>query len=70
MCAPQREIVGIVPAAVRTPSRGELDMSHAIMAAIRSGLRVEGLHLPGVHFLDIGIPENLVQALRTNLDTL
>jgi hypothetical protein len=42
-------------------------MSHAIMAAIHSGLRVEGLHLPGAQNLDIGIPENLVQALRTQL---
>ena len=52
-----------------TPRR-ELYMSHVIMAAIQSGLRVEGLHLPGAHYLDIGVPENLVQALRTQLDSL
>jgi glucose-1-phosphate thymidylyltransferase len=56
-------------AAAITP-RGELYMSHVIMAAIQSGLRVEGLHLPGAHYLDIGVPENLVQALRTQLDSL
>lgn len=51
-------------------SRNELYMSHVVMAALRSGLRVEGLHLPGARYLDIGIPENLVQALRTQLDAL
>jgi glucose-1-phosphate thymidylyltransferase len=48
-------------------ARRELYMSHVIMAAIRAGLRVEGLHLPGAHYLDIGVPENLVQALRAQL---
>lgn len=50
--------------------RNELYMSHVIMAAIRTGLRVEGLHLPGAQYLDIGVPENLVRALRTQLDSL
>lgn len=49
--------------------RQELYMSHVIMGAIRAGLRVEGLHLPGATFLDIGVPENLVRALREQLDT-
>jgi glucose-1-phosphate thymidylyltransferase len=55
--------------AART-SRPELYMSHVIMAAIQSGLQVEGLHLPGARYLDIGIPENLVQALRAQLDLI
>lgn len=45
----------------------ELYMSQVIMAAIKYGLQVEGLHLPGARFLDIGVPENLVQALRAQL---
>jgi glucose-1-phosphate thymidylyltransferase len=57
-------------AAAEAASRRELSMSHVIMAAIKSGLRVEGLHLPGAHYLDIGVPENLVQALRTQLASL
>jgi glucose-1-phosphate thymidylyltransferase len=57
-------------AATQAAARSELYMSHVIMAAIRSGLRVEGLHLPGAHYLDIGIPENLVRALRTQLNSL
>jgi glucose-1-phosphate thymidylyltransferase len=50
--------------------RQELFMSHVFMAAMQAGLRVEGLHLPGAQFLDIGVPENLVQALKTQLDSL
>lgn len=50
--------------------RPELYMSHVIMAAIESGLRVEGLHLPGARFLDIGVPENLIRALQNQLDSL
>lgn len=53
-----------------TDPRRELYMSHVIMAAIESGLRVEGLHLPGAHFLDIGVPENLIRVLRIQLDLL
>jgi hypothetical protein len=50
--------------------RPELYMGHVLMAAIRAGLRVEGLHLPDAHYLDIGVPENLVQALRAQLAAL
>ena len=50
--------------------RHELYMSHVIMAAIASGLRVEGLELHEARFLDIGVPENLVQALRSQLNSL
>ena len=57
-------------AATGSGARPELYMSHVLMAAIQSGLRVEGLHLPGAHFLDIGVPENLIQALRTQLASL
>ena len=57
-------------AASRSGPRAELFMSHIIMAAIDSGLRVEGLHLPQARFLDIGVPENLVQAMRTQLDSV
>jgi glucose-1-phosphate thymidylyltransferase len=49
-------------------SRTEVYMGHVINAAIRDGLRVEGLHLPGARFLDIGVPKNLVQAIRMQLD--
>jgi glucose-1-phosphate thymidylyltransferase len=48
--------------------RTELHMSEVIVAGLRAGLRVEGLHLPGARFLDIGVPENLVQALRQQLE--
>jgi glucose-1-phosphate thymidylyltransferase len=62
-------LAGLEREAASQPSaRPELYMSHVIMAAIQSGLRVEGLSLPGARFLDIGIPENLLQALRTQLD--
>ncbi|NTU85183.1 MAG: dTDP-glucose pyrophosphorylase [Chloroflexales bacterium] len=55
--------------AARDPDarRRELYMSHVLVAAISAGLRVEGLHLPGAHFLDIGVPHNLVRALRHQL---
>jgi glucose-1-phosphate thymidylyltransferase len=49
---------------------GELHMSPVIMAAIEAGLRVEALHLPNARFLDIGVPKNLVEGLRAQLDTL
>ena len=57
-------------AAGATGSRAELYMGHVFMAAIESGLRVEGLPLPGAHYLDIGVPENLAQALRSQLASL
>lgn len=47
--------------------RLELHIGHVFMAAIESGLQVEGVHLPGAQFTDIGIPENLVEAIRTQL---
>jgi glucose-1-phosphate thymidylyltransferase len=50
--------------------RSEIYMGHVFNAAIQSGLHVEGLHLPGAHYLDIGVPENLVQALRNQLASL
>jgi glucose-1-phosphate thymidylyltransferase len=50
--------------------RPELYMGHVLMAAIRAGLRVEGLHLPDAHYLDIGVPENLVHGLRMQLAAL
>jgi len=50
--------------------RTELHMSEVVMAALNAGLRVEGLHLPGARFLDIGVPENLVRALRQQLDLM
>ena len=53
-----------------TAPRPEFQISHVIMAAIKSGLRVEGLHLPGAHFIDIGVPENLVLTLRMQLAAL
>lgn len=56
--------------ASKSRSRPELHMGHVIMAAIESGLKVEGVHLPEARFLDIGVPENLIRALRTQLDTL
>jgi glucose-1-phosphate thymidylyltransferase len=57
-------------AANSSTPRSEIYMGHVFNAALQSGLRVEGLHLPGAHFLDIGIPENLVQALRNELASL
>jgi glucose-1-phosphate thymidylyltransferase len=51
-------------------ARAELYMGHVMMAALTAGLRVEGLHLPGAHHFDIGVPENLVQALRRQLASL
>jgi len=56
--------------AAQPSSRRELYMSHVIMAALKSGLQVEGLHLPGARFTDIGVPENLLQALRAQLTSL
>ena len=50
--------------------RSEVYMSHMINAALGAGLRVDGLHLPGARFLDIGVPENLVQAMRMQLDKI
>lgn len=51
-------------------TRREVYMSHVFMAAIEAGLRLEALHLPGAQYLDIGVPPNLVQALRTQLAAL
>jgi len=50
--------------------RSELHMGHVFMAAIKSGLRVEGVHLPGAQYMDIGVPENLVRVLRMQLASL
>ena len=57
-------------AATGSGPRPELYMSHVLTTAMQSGLRVDGLHLPGAHFLDIGVPENLIRALRMQLDSL
>ena len=54
----------------RAASRREVYMGHVVNAALREGLRVEGLHLPGARFLDIGVPENLVQAMRRQLEEM
>lgn len=54
--------------AAESSYRQEVYMGHIINAALQAGLRVEGLHLPGARFLDIGVPENLVQAIRMQLD--
>jgi NDP-sugar pyrophosphorylase family protein len=39
-----------------------------IRAAIESGLRVHGVRFPNERFIDIGTPENLIQALKMRLE--
>ena len=64
------QLIVLEQEAAESSSRREVYMGHIINAALQAGLRVEGLHLPGARYLDIGIPENLVQALRMHLDTM
>jgi glucose-1-phosphate thymidylyltransferase len=42
----------------------ELSVGHIIQAAIRSGLRVEGLPVSDEPYLDIGTPEGLAKAIK------
>ncbi|HEX5839959.1 MAG TPA: sugar phosphate nucleotidyltransferase, partial [Anaerolineales bacterium] len=64
------QLIVLEQEAAESSSRSEVYMSHIINAALQAGLRVEGLHLPGARFLDIGVPENLVRAMRMQLDTM
>jgi len=45
----------------------ELYVGHVIQAAIEAGLRVEKVLFPQGSYLDIGTPENLVEALRNGI---
>ena len=48
--------------------RGELFVGHVIQAAIDNNLLIERVFFPEGACLDIGTPEELVKALRNNLD--
>jgi glucose-1-phosphate thymidylyltransferase len=45
-------------------SQRELSVGHVIQAAIRSGLRVEGIPISDEPYFDIGTPEGLARALE------
>ncbi|HZA52669.1 MAG TPA: sugar phosphate nucleotidyltransferase [Candidatus Udaeobacter sp.] len=46
------------------PSHAELSVGHVIQAAIRDGLRVEGVPVSDEPYLDIGTPEGLTKAIK------
>jgi glucose-1-phosphate thymidylyltransferase len=47
--------------------QGDLPVGAVIKAAVEQGLRVHGVTFPRERFIDIGTPENLIQALKTKL---
>jgi glucose-1-phosphate thymidylyltransferase len=51
------------------PSHPELSVGHVIQAAIRAGLKVDGVAVSNEPYLDIGTPEGLAKALRRFQET-
>jgi dTDP-glucose pyrophosphorylase len=47
--------------------QGDLPVGAAIKAAVDTGLRVHALSFPDHTYLDIGTPDNLVEAVRANV---
>jgi glucose-1-phosphate thymidylyltransferase len=43
--------------------RPELSVGHVLQAALKNGLRMEGLQFPECSYLDIGTPDNLCKAV-------
>jgi dTDP-glucose pyrophosphorylase len=44
-------------------AQGDLPMGAVLQAAIRKGLRVDGLRFPNATYIDIGTPDDLVKAV-------
>jgi glucose-1-phosphate thymidylyltransferase len=51
-----------------TPSEPELSVGHVLQAAIRDGLRIEGVPVSAEPYFDIGTPEGLRKAARRYTD--
>jgi glucose-1-phosphate thymidylyltransferase len=47
--------------------QGDLPVGAVIQAAIRKGLRVDGVTFPNGTYLDIGTPDDLVKAMRLSV---
>ena len=45
-------------------AQGDVPVGAVIQAAIRNGLRVEGVPFPDETYVDIGTPDDLVKACR------
>lgn len=53
-------------AAANAPEQRELHVGHVIQAAVEQGLAVEAVLFPNGACLDIGMPANLIQAIRNS----
>jgi glucose-1-phosphate thymidylyltransferase len=48
---------------VNAESRSELSVGHVLQAALREGIRMQGVQFPRGSYLDIGTPDNLSKAV-------
>jgi glucose-1-phosphate thymidylyltransferase len=51
---------------LKKPDQSEIHLGHVIQAAIENGFSVYGHLFPDFHFIDVGTPDNLAQALKNN----